>query len=93
MRHTLTTCGGRQLPVDCLSPWRPWFKVQERPDLTLIFDIPVEMGLGGQIFVEHLDRIESEDMAFFGVCQSDVSAGDSESRYGTRHDFRCDGRY
>ena len=36
-----------------------------RPDLTLIFDIPVEMGLARADLRGALDRIESEDIAFF----------------------------
>jgi dTMP kinase len=57
--------GGRQLPVDWIQSLEILVQGVRRPDLTLIFDIPVEMGLARADLRGALDRIESEDIAFF----------------------------
>ena len=57
--------GGRQLPVDWIQSLGTLVQGVRRPDLTLIFDIPVEMGLARADLRGALDRIESEDIAFF----------------------------
>ena len=57
--------GGRQLPVDWIQSLETLVQGVVRPDLTLIFDIPVEMGLARADLRGALDRIESEDIAFF----------------------------
>ena len=57
--------GGRQLPVDWIQSLETLVQGVRRPDLTLIFDIPVEMGLARADLRGALDRIESEDIALF----------------------------
>ena len=57
--------GGRQLPVDWIQSLETLVQGVKRPDLTLIFDIPVEIGLARADLRGALDRIESEDIAFF----------------------------
>jgi len=57
--------GGRQLPVGWIQSLETLVQGVRRPDLTLIFDIPVEMGLARADLRGALDRIESEDIAFF----------------------------
>ena len=57
--------GGRQLPVDWIQSLETLVQGVRRPDLTLIFDLPVEMGLARADLRGALDRIESEDIAFF----------------------------
>ena len=57
--------GGRQLPVDWIQSLETLVQGVRRPDLTLIFDTPVEMGLARADLRGALDRIESEDIAFF----------------------------
>ena len=57
--------GGRQLPIDWIQSLETLVQGLKRPDLTLIFDIPVEMGLARADLRGALDRIESEDIAFF----------------------------
>ena len=57
--------GGRQLPVDWIQSLETLVQGVRRPDLTLIFDMPVEMGLARADLRGALDRIESEDIAFF----------------------------
>ena len=50
--------GGRQLPVDWIQSLETLVQGVRRPDLTLIFDIPVEMGLARADLRGALDRIE-----------------------------------
>ena len=57
--------GGRQLPVDWIKTLETLVQGTQRPDLTLIFDVPVEIGLARAGRRGALDRIESEDIAFF----------------------------
>ncbi len=57
--------GGRQLPVDWIETLETLVQGAQRPDLTLIFDVPVEIGLARAGRRGALDRIESEDIAFF----------------------------
>lgn len=57
--------GGRQLPVDWIKTLETLVQGMQRPDLTLIFDVPVEIGLARAGRRGALDRIESEDIAFF----------------------------
>jgi len=57
--------GGRQLPVDWIETLETLVQGVQRPDLTLIFDVPVEIGLARAGRRGALDRIESEDIAFF----------------------------
>ena len=57
--------GGRQLPVDWIETLETLVQGVKRPDLTLIFDVPVEIGLARAGRRGALDRIESEDIAFF----------------------------
>jgi dTMP kinase len=58
--------GGRGLPVSAIA-WLETFVQQElRPDLTLLLDASSEIGMGrAKARNEHLDRFESERMAFF----------------------------
>jgi len=57
--------GGRQLSVDWIETLETLVQGAQRPDLTLIFDVPVEIGLARAGRRGALDRIESEDIAFF----------------------------
>lgn len=57
--------GGRQLPLDWIVTLESLVQEGRRPDLTLIFDVPVEIGLARAGRRGSLDRIESEDIAFF----------------------------
>jgi dTMP kinase len=57
--------GGRQLPLDWIVALESLVQEGRRPDLTLIFDVPVEIGLARAGRRGSLDRIESEDIAFF----------------------------
>lgn len=57
--------GGRELPLDWIETLETLVQGAKRPDLTLIFDVPVAIGLGRAGRRGALDRIESEDLAFF----------------------------
>ena len=57
--------GGRELPVDWIETLETLVQGAKRPDLTLIFDVPIEIGLARAGYRGALDRIESEDLAFF----------------------------
>ena len=57
--------GGRELPMDWIETLETLVQGDYRPDLTLVFDVPVETGLARAGRRGALDRIESEDIAFF----------------------------
>ena len=57
--------GGRQLPMDWIDQLRVWVHGDFQPHTTLIFDVPVELGLARAEARGGLDRIESEHRAFF----------------------------
>ena len=57
--------GGRELPVDWIETLETLVQGTKRPDLTLIFDVPIEIGLARAGRRGALDRIESEELAFF----------------------------
>ena len=57
--------GGRELPVAWIETLETLVQGAKRPDLTLIFDVPIEIGLARAGRRGALDRIESEELAFF----------------------------
>ena len=73
--------GGRELPVDWIETLETLVQGDYRPDLTLVFDVPVEIGLARAGRRGALDRIESEDVAFFERVRStyqQIAARDTE---------------
>ncbi len=73
--------GGRELPVDWIETLESLVQDEYRPDLTLVFDVPVEIGLARAGRRGALDRIESEDVAFFERVRStyqQIAARDTE---------------
>lgn len=57
--------GGRKMPMQTIG-WLENFVQQElRPDLTLLFDAPVELGMNRAKKRGALDRFENEQKAFF----------------------------
>lgn len=56
---------GRGVPIDRISVLEQWVQGKRRPDLTILMDIPVEMGLERAGKRSEPDRFESEDLAFF----------------------------
>ncbi|AGI25072.1 thymidylate kinase [Pseudomonas sp. ATCC 13867] len=57
--------GGRGLPVERIAQLELFVQGDLRPDLTLVFDLPVEVGLSRAAARGRLDRFEQEGRAFF----------------------------
>lgn len=57
--------GGRGVPVERIAVLESFVQQQLRPDLTLVFDLPVEIGLARAAARGRLDRFEQEQQAFF----------------------------
>ncbi|MEB6590835.1 dTMP kinase [Pseudomonas asiatica] len=57
--------GGRGLPVERIASLEQFVQGDLRPDLTLVFDLPVEVGLARAAARGRLDRFEQEGQAFF----------------------------
>ncbi|MCE4071822.1 MULTISPECIES: dTMP kinase [Pseudomonas] len=57
--------GGRGLPVERIAQLESFVQGSLRPDLTLVFDLPVEIGLSRAAARGRLDRFEQEGRAFF----------------------------
>lgn len=57
--------GGRGLPLERIAQLETFVQGDLRPDLTLIFDLPVEVGLARAAARGRLDRFEQEGMRFF----------------------------
>lgn len=57
--------GGRGLSVERIATLEQFVQGGLRPDLTLVFDLPVEVGLSRAAARGRLDRFEQEGQAFF----------------------------
>jgi dTMP kinase len=57
--------GGRGLPPERIAILEDWAQGDLRPDLTLVFDLPVEIGLERAGRRGAADRFEREEKAFF----------------------------
>lgn len=57
--------GGRGLPHERIKALEQWLQGELRPDLVLLLDIPVRLGLERAAQRSARDRFESEDPAFF----------------------------
>lgn len=57
--------GGRGLALEQIAVLEDWVQGDLRPDLTLLFDVPVEMGLERAARRSAADRFEQEEKAFF----------------------------
>ena len=65
MRPTLIRGGGRGLSLERIATLEQFVQGELRPDLTLVFDLPVEVGLARAAARGRLDRFEQEGQAFF----------------------------
>lgn len=62
--------GGRGLPVARIATLERFVQGDLQPDLTLVFDLPVEIGLARATARGRLDRFEQEGRAFFEAVRS-----------------------
>ena len=62
--------GGRGVAVERIEQLERFVQGELRPDLTLIFDLPVEVGLSRAAARGRLDRFEQEGTAFFESVRS-----------------------
>jgi dTMP kinase len=57
--------GGRGVPWERIAVLENWLTESRCPDLTLLFDLPVNLGLQRTRLRARLDRFEREDQLFF----------------------------
>ncbi|PKM05342.1 MAG: dTMP kinase [Gammaproteobacteria bacterium HGW-Gammaproteobacteria-6] len=57
--------GGRGVDSQRIAQLESWVQAELRPDLTLIFDVPVEVGMSRARARSELDRFEVEHQDFF----------------------------
>lgn len=62
--------GGRGLPIERIAVLEDFVQGALRPDLTLVFDLPIEIGLARASARGQLDRFEQEGRAFFDAVRS-----------------------
>ncbi|WP_236451582.1 dTMP kinase [Stutzerimonas stutzeri] len=62
--------GGRGLSLERIAQLETFVQGDLRPDLTLIFDLPVDVGLARAAARGRLDRFEQEGMRFFEAVRS-----------------------
>lgn len=62
--------GGRGLSMERIAQLERFVQGDLRPDLTLVFDLPVEIGLSRAAARGRLDRFEQEGRAFFDAVRS-----------------------
>lgn len=75
--------GGRGIDSARIAALETWTQGALRPDLTLVLDVPVEVGMARARARSALDRFESEQRAFFDGVRSTYlqRAADNPGRY------------
>ena len=63
--------GGRGLPRAKLEDLERWVHPRLQPDLTLLFDVPLEVARERLDATRTLDKFESEEAAFFQRCRNE----------------------
>jgi dTMP kinase len=63
--------GGRGLPLEKLDRLEQWVHPHLQPDLTLLFDVPLEVARERLDATRTLDKFESEEAAFFERCRNE----------------------
>ncbi|GAA6130410.1 dTMP kinase [Halopseudomonas sabulinigri] len=62
--------GGRGIDPERIAVLESWVQGKLRPDLTLLFDVPVDVGLARAKARSALDRFEQEERAFFDAVRN-----------------------
>ena len=57
--------GGRGMDLSVLSTLEAWVQAGRQPDLTLWFDLPVEVAARRRAAARNADRLEQQDLTFF----------------------------
>ena len=57
--------GGRKLPLSKLAALEQWVHPNRQPDLTLLFDVPLEVARARLDATRELDKFEQEKAEFF----------------------------
>lgn len=75
--------GGRGLSTQRIEQLESFVQGEMRPDLTLVFDLPVEVGLSRAAARGRLDRFEQEGLGFFEAVRNTYlrRAGQDRHRY------------
>jgi len=75
--------GGRGLPAARIAELERFVQGDLRPDLTLVFDLPVEVGLARAAARGRLDRFEQERRGFFEAVRTTYlrRASEAPARY------------
>ena len=75
--------GGRGLSSQRIEQLESFVQGEMRPDLTLVFDLPVEVGLSRAAARGRLDRFEQEGLGFFEAVRNTYlrRAGQDRQRY------------
>jgi dTMP kinase len=63
--------GGRQLALDKLEALEQWVHPHLQPDLTLLFDVPLDVARARLDRTRDLDRFEQEKATFFAATQAE----------------------
>jgi dTMP kinase len=71
--------GGRGLPLEKLNALEQWVHAHLQPDLTLLFDVPLEVARERLDATRTLDKFESEEAAFFERCRNEYLRRAAES--------------
>jgi dTMP kinase len=71
--------GGRGLPLAKLEQLERWVHPGLQPDLTLLFDVPLEVARERLDATRTLDKFESEEASFFERCRSEYLRRAAES--------------
>lgn len=62
--------GGRGIDPERIAALESWVQGSLRPDLVVVFDVPVELGMARARARSELDRFEQEQSAFFEAVRS-----------------------
>jgi dTMP kinase len=71
--------GGRGLPLNKLEVLEQWVHPGLQPDLTLLFDVPLEVARERLDATRTLDKFESEEATFFERCRNEYLRRAAES--------------